>query len=624
MRNRKLLYVLIPLIIVALILAVGVIYLKLNSSPKKIFEHSINKVFSMLEGSEEHVPTMKGTMNLTASIESENEQIQAISTILEGTSINFDMQADASNLIINESMNVTVNDESLLNAAIVLQDQKGYVYLKDYLDKYLEIPQEYLEYSDLTEYYDKIETLDQNKLMESIREELIKSISGRKFTKEKIQKTNVSKLDLTQEEVFLLIKEILEKLKQNENFNDALGEYKDDVMVVVDDMIADFAESEYAEDSTAIISIYTEGLLNKFVGFSIELKDDEDVALGLMLTRGKNASEFVVYEHYGDEREEHIKVRIEDVKENKNKGTATITMTVDEEQFVVTYNYETQGNKTIFTLSTEIKGINFVISGDAVEEGNNVKGNLVISLQKESMGKISLNCAYNFTYDVEIQKVDTQNAVLIDELSEEDQTTLMTNLQNSTLFQIIEQSGLLDATEGDDYYTEPDEYYSDYDEPQVSYGGYTVKYSIPEEFEASEYSSEDFKMYDDEEYNSINVTINWDSIDSYMSDLEDSYALTSEYYGNQKISEIKTYTVNGKEFKVRTITYNDEYGEYAELYFAYELNDEYCYVVEVKSKNGDLSMAIIEKFLDVTVEKANMFSDINVNVDGPINFDTAI
>ena len=51
MRNRKLLYVLIPLIIVALILVVGVIYLKLNSGPEKIFEHSINKVFSLFESS---------------------------------------------------------------------------------------------------------------------------------------------------------------------------------------------------------------------------------------------------------------------------------------------------------------------------------------------------------------------------------------------------------------------------------------------------------------------------------------------------------------------------------------------------------------------------------------------
>ena len=187
----------------------------------------------------------------------------------------------------------------------------------------------------------------------------------------------------------------------------------------------------------------------------------------------------------------------------------------------------------------------------------------------------------------------------------------MTNLQNSTLYQIIEQSGLLDATGDDYYYTDSDDYYddyyyADYDEPEVSYDGYTVKYNIPDEFEASEYNSENFKMYMDDNYNSIYVTINWDSVDSYMSDLDDSYVLTSDFYENQEISDTRTYTVNGKEFKFRTITYNDEYGEYVDLYFAYELDDEYCYVVEVETEGGNISWDTIEYFLDITVENARV------------------
>lgn len=186
------------------------------------------------------------------------------------------------------------------------------------------------------------------------------------------------------------------------------------------------------------------------------------------------------------------------------------------------------------------------------------------------------------------------NAVLINELSEEDQTTLMTNLQSSTLYQIIEQIELFDVTE--------DGYYTDYDEPEVTNDGYTVKYTIPEGFEASAYNSEDYKMYMDDNYNSIYVGIEWDSIDEYMSDLDDSYALTSEFYENQKISETRIYPVNGKEYKFRTITYNDEYGAYVDLYFAYELDDEHCYVVEVESENGDISMSTIENFLNIIIE----------------------
>lgn len=408
MRNRKLLYVLIPLIIVVLILIAGVVFLKISSSPKSIFKTAVDRVFNTFESAEEQYSTMKGTINLSVGVESENEQMQAINAMLDGTSINLDMQADIDNMIVNENLNITVNNESLLDAAIILQDQKGYIYLKDYLDKYLEIPQENMEYLDLTEYYDKMATLDQKALMEAIKVELIEAISSKEFTQVKIEKIKVSTLDLTQEEFSLLSKKVLENLKQNQDFNNALGECKDDALVVIDDMIEDYEDLEYDEDSRITISIFTEGLLNKFTGFAVELSDSEDIVLGMVLAMGKQNSEFSIYEQYNGEKEELLKVRVEDTKDSKNKGTATITMTVDEEQFVATYNYEKQGKQTSFVLSTEIEGVILSFSGNATEDGKNVKGNFMISVQEETLGKANLNCAYDFTYGVQIEKLDTR------------------------------------------------------------------------------------------------------------------------------------------------------------------------------------------------------------------------
>ena len=166
----------------------------------------------------------------------------------------------------------------------------------------------------------------------------------------------------------------------------------------------------------------------------------------------------------------------------------------------------------------------------------------------------------------------------------------MTNLQNSPLYQLIEQSGLLENKIG-----------TVSDKPEVTYDGYTVKYNVPDGFEASSYNSEDMKMYMDEDYNSVSVYINNNTVDTYMKSLEEEYVLTSSLYKNQQISEIKTYTVNGKEYKFRTMTYDDEYGSYVNLYFAYELDNEYCYVVEVETEGGNMSMETVKYFLDVTV-----------------------
>ena len=591
MKNKKILFILIPIILIVLILIAGVVYLKINGTPKKIFKKTISSAFEIFETSEEQYSTMKGTMNLTASIESDNEEIQAISTMLKEANIGLNMEVDTSNMVVNENINVTYSNKSLLNATAILQDEKGYVYLPDWLDKYLEIPQEYMGDSNLTETSGKIATLDQKALMEAVEEEVIKAISQKEFTQNKNGKVKISTLSLSQQQFFALCKELLENLKQNEKFNSSLGDYKEDIIEGINNIIIELEDTEYDEDYSAVISIHTKGLLNKFTGFSIELRDGEDVVSGIIATIEKQNYEVTLYEQYDGEKTELVKIKAEDKKENKNKGTTKITVTAQEEDFVIVCNYETQKNQTTFEASTEIEGLKVIASGNVVKNGKNYKGNLILTAEESELGKINLNCAYDFTYGVEVKKVDVGNAVIINELNEKDQETLVTNLQNSVLYKFIEQSGLLEGN-----------IVTGSDKPEVTYDGYTVKYTVPDNFEASTYNSEEMKTYRDDNYNTITVSIDYDTVDDYTKDLEKEYNLTSSLYKNQKISETKTYTVNGKEYKLRTITYEDDYGTYVDLYFAYKLDDEYCYVVEVETEGGNISMDTIEYFLDATVE----------------------
>lgn len=597
MKNKKLLFILIPIILVVLILIAGVVCLKLNSNPKKIFKNSISAAFKIFESSEEQYTTMKCIMKLTANVESDNEEMQAVNTMLGGSSIGLNMEADTTNMIVNENLNITYNNESLLNAMILLQDEKGYVCLPDWLDKYLELSENELEYSEIVEYSEKMATVDQNKLIEAIKEEVIAEILSQELVQENTtlvldgQETKVtaSTLSLKDAQLSTFVSDFLNNLNKNEKFQAALGSYKEDIQEIINEMLQNMG---VAEDEEFIFTIYTKGFLNEFVGVSAKLIDTSyEETVGLNILKHNNGKyEFVAYDEYDGEREEALKLVIEDKKESKNKGTATITILADDEEFIIVCNYEMQRNQTTFEASFEIEGVKVIVSGNVVESGKNYKGNLTLAVEQEEFGKINVNCAYDFTYGVEVQKVDTQNAVLIDELSEEDQTELMTNLQNSPLYQLIEQSGLLENKIG-----------TVSDKPEVTYDGYTVKYNVPDGFEASSYNSEDMKMYMDEDYNSVSVYINNNTVDTYMKSLEEEYVLTSSLYKNQQISEIKTYTVNGKEYKFRTMTYDDEYGSYVNLYFAYELDNEYCYVVEVETEGGNMSMETVKYFLDVTV-----------------------
>lgn len=631
MRNRKLLYALIPLIIVVVILIVGVIFLILNSKPEKIFETSISKIFEMIETEQEQFTSMKGIMNLTANIESEDEDIQTLNEMLESSNIGLNMEIDTKNMIINESASVTFNNESLLNAIILLQDQKGYVYLKDWLDKYLQIPEDDFKDIDLTEYYNKLKTLDLDGIMEAIKEQLTTSILAQELVQENTTvilngeetKVTASVLSLKGEERTTFTKDLLSNLKENEKFQTSLGSFKDDIISGINKSIQilnkkeNFADNMQNEELLNEIKdiennrefkfiIYTKGFLNEFVGVSIQQIDYKYTRTdGIdLLKHNKEKYELVSYTTSELARQDNLNLVIENKKEDKNKGTATIIITVDEEQLIVTYNYEIQGNQTTFILATEIEGVGLTVSGNVIENGKNIKGNITASVQEESFGKVNMDCNYDFTYDIEIQKVNVGNAVLIDELSEEDQTTFMTNFQNSSLYQLIEQIGLLDSG------------LEIFDEPEVTYDGYTVKYTVPENFEISEYSSEDYKMYMDDNYNSVYVMIESDLVDDYMNDLDNEYVLTSNFYKNQKISETRNYPVNGKEYKFRTITYSDEFGSYVDLYFAYGLDDEHCYIVEIESEGGNISRNTIENFLDVTVTKQELLPTDNIASTG--------
>lgn len=640
MRNKKFLFILIPVLVVVLVLIAGVIFIALNSSPEKIFEHSISKVFDVFENSEDF-STMKGTMDLTASVESDSEEIQAVNDMLEGSSIGLDMQVDTKNMIINEALNVTFNNESLLNASILLQDEKGFVYLPDWLDKYLQIPEEELDYSELTEAYNKTATLDQDALTEAIKEELIKAVVAQELVQEKTTlvldgketKVTASTLSLKGEAILTFTNGFLTNLKANEKFQLSLGDYKEDVILMLDEMLTTLntnASQDVESSNEFRLVIYTKGFLNKFVGVACQLMSsstvegsDEDFdvkhTVGMELFRHSDEKyKFSLYREFNEKRGDFFDIIIENKKESKNKGTVTVTIIIEEEQFVVTYNYETQGNKTTFVASTENEGVGLSISGNVTEEGNSVKGNYVISIQEETFGKVNVNCEYDFSYDVEIQRVDIQNSVTIDELSEEDQTTLTTNLQKSKLYNLllplISQNSLLDYAQNAAEKTEESikkEQQLALGMPWVTSDGYTVMYTVPEGFEVSEYGSEESKNYMDENLNSIDISIEYDSADDYISDLDDEYVLTSPFYKNQKISDTKTYDVNGNEYKFRTITYNDEYKSYIHLYFAYELDDEYYYVVEVETEAGKMSMETIKKFLNVTVSKNSIQNAID-------------
>lgn len=635
MRRNKLLYILIPIIIILVALLGGFIYLKLNSSPKKIFTRTISKVFETLDLKQEKYTTLKSKVEFSGSIESneENEEVEEINDILENSKIVLNSEVDTNNLLINENLEVIYNNEDFINANIIMQDEKMYIALKDWLDKYIEIPLEEDDVSEIKNFTNNLEILDLDLLVDVIKEEFIKKLQKQEYTKEstnlyldgKETKVTKSSLKLSEEQAVTFIKELLENLKQNENFKNALGVYKEEIIESIDEILENVPTEGFDEDTKICFSIYTKGLFNKIVAVDFTEETLDGTTEGIeFIKRSEEKYELNIYENDGEMRTELIKVIIDNKKENKNKGTMLISIMSGEETIEFTYKYEVKNEETIFELSTNIEDTSFTVSGNTIKRDNSYNGNFTVLVKTSEYGTIELNCLYNFEYDAKIEKVDVTNATTLEEMSEEDQQTLVTNIQKSKLYELIENNlieseklfeyakAARDDTEDTKNQLENSTNEAMNDiltvlsgvsaEPKVTRDGQTVEYKVPNGFKASSYSEEDWKHYSDENYNGVYVSIEYESVEDYLKEIENEYVLTSEYYTDQELSEIDTYVAEDKTYQYRSIVYKDSYTAYCNLYFAYELKDGYIYVVEVETENGNISLEDINEFLKITMK----------------------
>lgn len=606
MRRNRLLFVLIPVVLILLAVGGIFIYLTINSSPSKLFTKSITKVFDALEINQDKFKSVKGNVELSANIDSKEEEIKEIKDALANSKIVLNSAVDTDNWVFNGNVEAVYNNENLVNGELAFQDDKIYFAFKDWLDKYIEIPIEKEDLEQIKETNSK--KVDIDLLLNSVEEELLRVVEKQEFSKEKVtlkldgRETKVTKssIELTEEKTVSAIKELVQNLKGNGNFQKSLGELKEKTLEEMDNLLMELPTEDYDQDSTIVFSIYTKGLFNEFVAVEFSTKYLGEVDTGIELVKQNEGKyEFNVYENQENEREYSLRVAIEDKKESNTKGTMTISISSEEESFDFIYKYEVKGNRTVFELSTTIEDTNLTVSGNVIEEGTKNSGSIIISLQVPDYGNVKLNCLYNLEYNAVVNKVDTSKATKIEEMTEEEMEELTTNMQNSKIFSYISENELLDIARSAVQETEGA--FLQYDEPNVENEMYKVTYNVSDGFIASKYGSKLDKTYSDSNGNTIAVYIDNNDAETFLGVLDDEYVLTSTYYKNQEITETQPYELNGKTYQYRGISYEDDYGKYLNLYFTYELDGNNTYVVEVKIENNSLSLDSINQFLNIEV-----------------------
>lgn len=316
-KKRMLVPIVIAVILLVCVLG-GVGYKIAMSSPKVIFKNTINSVFREVNRSidevekirdifdiENNAIVFRGDIKTDVKLDALNEFEINLNDYSFGGELGFDLKNELiqGNVFIKgESEKIEVNAYA----------QDGYVYAGSNLFEGL-VREEYPEMADELEEIKK--TLDEVRenyeieaeyydyVIEAVKKAIIDSLDSNKMSKESSsisvvgKDLKVTKYSYTFDEETLknTIQSILDKLIKDEEFLDKVAKMIDEEKTTVKDGLEKAKENvdkNLKLEKEMIIHIYTNGLLNKTMGFGVEY-DGKDYLH--YYTDGENA-EFIVYD----------------------------------------------------------------------------------------------------------------------------------------------------------------------------------------------------------------------------------------------------------------------------------------------------------------------------------------
>ncbi len=381
---NKLIWFLLAVIVIIVVLIVY--YAVTINRPRYIFDQKISELINSEEQIRDY-NTLKANANLEIEMSSSEPEAQELANLLNDTKIFIATELDKNTQEELVGLQLSKADKTLLDAKLKLEaeSQNLYINLGELFDKTIltnmaELSDETFEIADtsMTTFGQKIT----GKKAEAILEEEIKTqLKDEYFSTEKtkIEDENVIKntLKLSAQEFMSVIKNVCQNLSENEQF---INCFEDGEMVKSDlqDMKDSLDDYDIEEDMDIILDVYTTGFNKKVKRVDISVEDDNS------------------------------KVTVQFTKANEEEYAYQV-LEEDEKILEGTIKYNEENDDFNFAMTMKADEVECVIK---------LSGNTI--------------------YDENLSDFDTSNVVEYQELTTEDVYTLLGNIMNSELYQIIQ------------------------------------------------------------------------------------------------------------------------------------------------------------------------------------------
>lgn len=468
-KKKKNVKLIVALIVVVLVAGLFGVYKFVINSPKNVFLRAINNELKQWDGmfdstvSTEDTVITNSTLNFDITVQEGmlTEDQLALLNEINALNLIMDTQYDPKNKQLGYNMSLNHNTSDLFSFGLYGKTNSFYVDLKNYFDKYIEIPVE--DYETL---FENKNTEDVEYVLTFMKDSFLNNLENKDFkeTKETISignkdiKTNKITYVFTEESTMKLVAKMMEDMKNNDKFIEALATTLEvdekEVKQFIEEGIDSLKEVEASDSDTSIeISVYTKGLMNESVQFAMAVNSD---------------SKFEVkYSNYEDEKRfsmlEDNETLIDVVNVEEKENTYKTTMTMDTITLVVNstkkdedwnHTYKLTESESTSIISGEITSVSKEITKDK-EYTNDMKFTLSFGVQDmENVITVAIESSSNSKIGESITLPDVNNSVLYTNLTEEEMNKISENiLNNQNLLNFINKISAYTNTEGAyDYY----------------------------------------------------------------------------------------------------------------------------------------------------------------------------
>lgn len=377
----------VVLVLVALIVAGGFVYLKFfNNKPQKIFEKAISKAFEMTEKTAKNEGKLD--IELSASLNSTSQDMMMANTYLQMIKLNLTTEFNMDKKVLNQGISVLAFDEPVISVEGLIQDNNIYFLLNNIYSKYIQVPSEEMEGVEPNEIFNTENIEVSEKLVKELKQILLDEVNSKELTQENVEvdgdKLTKTTVKFTAKEIEQIITKLTVELYKISPVNDVKNIVEGLEQIEID-------EEDAENDNYLEISIYTKRLTGKIVKTEIVMINVAD--------------------------DEAIVVTIAEKEDEK----VEITFAMNEDSIA------TNKAVTMFTLTIK-------------EEGEN-KGTVTLKANiDEAASSVTITAKYSIDYNAKVEPKNVRNSINANDLTEKDMNEMMTNIENNKFLYSIIQS----------------------------------------------------------------------------------------------------------------------------------------------------------------------------------------